>query len=320
MSAYVFDLVAQRLGRALQEVSVAGRALRVQLEILNPPVFQDDELDVLAAHVDDNVRLLIELHRRLGVRDGFHQRHIGLQHVLQNVLGVAGRAHAHHFQGRALRFHLLAQCDKHVDGVLDGIAARQLVGLAHHVAVFGEQHGLRRRRSAVESDKSADHSSRRKRRAHELRDAILFFELSQFCVRGAQAGGAGLRLLRLASNGDVVLQALGAHVDADFGLFILAKLDCTQRREILRVLRDLDQSSGLSPSGICTLRSSQVRGMFMLPGFLHAADELNSVRPATARADAVCGRASTPSGSAERWRRTAKPSADPAECLASAGR
>ena len=76
-------LVAERFRRALQEVAVAGRALRVQLEVFDAPVFQDDQLDVLAADVHDDVRVLVELHGRFGVGHGFHQRHIGLEHVLQ---------------------------------------------------------------------------------------------------------------------------------------------------------------------------------------------------------------------------------------------
>ena len=37
-----------------------------------------------------------------GVRNGFHQRHVGVEDVFQNVFGVAGGADAQHFKLRAL--------------------------------------------------------------------------------------------------------------------------------------------------------------------------------------------------------------------------
>ena len=89
----LFDLEAEALAGALQEIAVAGGALRVELEVLHAAVFQDDDLDVLAANVADDVRVGIEVERGLGVGHGFDQRHIGADGVLQNVLGVAGRAY-----------------------------------------------------------------------------------------------------------------------------------------------------------------------------------------------------------------------------------
>ena len=70
---------------------------------------------------------------------------------------------------------------------------------------------------------------------------VLRLELRQFFVGGAQTGRARLGLLRLPADGNVVLQTLRAHVDADFRLFVLAELDRAQRGKILRVVRDLDQ-------------------------------------------------------------------------------
>src|SRR5262249_32079331 len=52
----------QRLRGGLQEIAVAGRALRVELEVLDASIFQDDELDVLPADVHDHVWVLIEAH------------------------------------------------------------------------------------------------------------------------------------------------------------------------------------------------------------------------------------------------------------------
>src|SRR5215472_11431079 len=53
---------AQRLRGGLQEIAVAGRALRVELEVLDAAIFKDDQLDVLAADVHDHVRILVEAH------------------------------------------------------------------------------------------------------------------------------------------------------------------------------------------------------------------------------------------------------------------
>ena len=72
------------------------------LKSFTRPFLQDDDLDVLAAHVADHVHIVVEVQAGLGVRHGFHQRGIRADHVLQNVLGVAGGAHAQHLQLRAL--------------------------------------------------------------------------------------------------------------------------------------------------------------------------------------------------------------------------
>ena len=96
----LLDLEAEAFGGGLQEVAVAGRALRVELEVLDLAVLQDDELDVLAADVADHVDVVVEVQGRLGVRDRLHQRHVRAQRILQDVLGVAGRADAEDLQRR----------------------------------------------------------------------------------------------------------------------------------------------------------------------------------------------------------------------------
>ena len=152
----LLDLVAQSFGRALQEVSIARRALRVELEVFDATVFQDDELDVLPAHVDDDVRILVELHRRLGVRHGLDQRYVGLEHIVQDVFGVTGGAHAENIEVRALGLDLLANRREHVDGVLDRIAIRKLIGLAQDIARLREQHGFGGSRSAIDADEAVN--------------------------------------------------------------------------------------------------------------------------------------------------------------------
>ena len=146
----------ETLSCRLQEISVARRALRIQLEILHPAVVQNDDLDILPAHVDDHVRIFVKLQRRFRVRDGFDKRHIGVENIFQNVLRISGRCHAQNFQFRILCFDLPAQVLEHLDRVLNRIAVRKLIRLAENVAVFVEQNGFGRGRSAVDSDESAD--------------------------------------------------------------------------------------------------------------------------------------------------------------------
>src|SRR5262249_45169860 len=81
----IFDLHPEAFGGGLQEVAVARRALRVQLEVLDLAVLQNDQLDVLPADVDDHVYIFVKLQGRFGVRDGFDQRDVGSERVLQNV-------------------------------------------------------------------------------------------------------------------------------------------------------------------------------------------------------------------------------------------
>ena len=132
----VLDRDAKSFRRGLQEIAVAGGALCVELEVFDAAILEDDELDVLSADIDDDVRIITEAQRRLGVRHGFNQGDVGRQHALQNVLGVAGRAHAEDFQMRALRFNLLAQILEEVDRVLDRVALGELVGFREHLAVL----------------------------------------------------------------------------------------------------------------------------------------------------------------------------------------
>jgi hypothetical protein len=68
----LLDRDAEHLRRGLQEVSVSGRALRVELEILDPAVLQDNKFYVLAADVNDHVWIVVKPDRRFRVRYGLH--------------------------------------------------------------------------------------------------------------------------------------------------------------------------------------------------------------------------------------------------------
>ena len=137
----------------MQKIAVAGRALRVQLEIPHAPVAQQNQLDVLPADIDDHLRIGKIMQRRLRVRDGLHQRHVRAQHLAENVLGVAGRAHAENLQPRAaIHFHLSAQIAKHLNRVRNRIALGEPIGLGQHLAARRQQHGLGGGGAAVQAD------------------------------------------------------------------------------------------------------------------------------------------------------------------------
>ena len=200
----LLDAQAESFRRGLQEVAVAGRALRVQLEVLYPPVVQDDDLDVLPAHVHDHVRIVVKLERRLGVGHGLDQRYVCMQNIFQDVLGIAGRGYAQHFEFGALRFHLSAQVFKHFDGVLNRIAVRKLVGLAQDGAVFIEQHRLGRRGTSVNADEASDCAAFLKSCRREFLTAIGFLEDRKVLRLLHQSLAARFRLLLLPAKFDVL--------------------------------------------------------------------------------------------------------------------
>ncbi len=57
--------VAEAHRGGLQEVAVARGALGIKLEVFHAPVLQNDELDVLSAHVADNISMRIKVQRGL---------------------------------------------------------------------------------------------------------------------------------------------------------------------------------------------------------------------------------------------------------------
>ena len=120
----LLDLQTEALGCRLQEIAVARRALRVELEILHAAILENDQLDILTAHVDDHVRIFVELDRRFGMGHCFDEPDISVQNILEHVFGVARRSYAKHFELRALVLDLFADGFKLFDGVLDRIAAR----------------------------------------------------------------------------------------------------------------------------------------------------------------------------------------------------
>ena len=80
----------------------------VQPEVLHPAVVHHDDLDVLAADVHDDVRVLVDVQRGLACATVSTSAASAGEHVLQDVLRVAGGDEARHVDARALRLDLRA--------------------------------------------------------------------------------------------------------------------------------------------------------------------------------------------------------------------
>ncbi len=78
----------------------------------------------------------------LGMGDGLDQGHVGADHVLEDVLGVAGGAHAQDLQAAALIGDLGLQPGEDVLHVLDGVALGQLVRAGNDPLVGVDKHAL----------------------------------------------------------------------------------------------------------------------------------------------------------------------------------
>ena len=107
-SAYSLERDVVALGHALQERAVARRALRVQAEVRHRALAQDHDLDVGAADVADHVGVGEEVQRGGGVRHRLDDRHVGAEHVLEQILAVAGERERADV-GEAGRPHLAEQ-------------------------------------------------------------------------------------------------------------------------------------------------------------------------------------------------------------------
>src|SRR5438093_982787 len=178
---------------------------------------------------------------RLGMLARLHERGIRSEDVLENVLCVACRADAEDLERCPGRLDLRPQLVEDVDRVLDRIALRELVGLAEHVAVGREQNALGRRGPAVEADERLDRLAAPERRRGEFLGTVLTPERLEVFIRRAQTGAAGGRFLLEPAHVDVVFERGRAEISPHGRVLVLAELDRAERREVLRVLRRLDQ-------------------------------------------------------------------------------
>src|SRR5215471_7395334 len=209
------DVEALRGG--LQEVAVARAALRVELEILHPAVLENDDFDVLAADVADDIDVLVEVQTGLGVGHGLDERGIGADDVFQNVLGVTGGADAEDFQLRALIENLAIELLEHLDGVLDGVALGELIRLGKDgaLAILRKQHGLGRSGAAVDADEAFHHFAGLEGGRGELPGSVLFLERREIgLVLGQTDAAAALLLLFFTADIDVPIELFVADVEA----------------------------------------------------------------------------------------------------------
>ena len=92
--------------------------------------------------------------------------------LVEHVGGVTGRAEAQDFQRRALALDVFLNLGEQLFGVLDRIALGQLVGLEQNLAVFGNNDGFRRGRTAIHADHAAHDLTGLELRLLELRNRV----------------------------------------------------------------------------------------------------------------------------------------------------
>jgi len=117
-------------------------------------------------------------------------RGVSLQDVLEDVLCIARGADAKYFECCAAIRDLRPEAVEHVDGVLDGVALRQLIDLAEHVAVGRQQGGLGRCRSAVPTDEPANDLTAPEGRGRERLGRVRVPERAQLFVRVAETASS----------------------------------------------------------------------------------------------------------------------------------
>ena len=259
----LLDFESEAFGDCLQEVAVSGGALGIQLEILDPPVFQNDQLDVLPAHIDDGIRALVVVQRGFGMRDGFDQGNVGADDVPQRVLGIPGGCRSQHLDPRALRFDLAAQLFEDLDRVLDRIAFGKLIGPGQDFAVQREKHGLGGGGSAVDADEASRGVSRVEFGRHERRRRI---GLQKGLTSSSDPTSAGMpRPPLLRPSARPCVQILELRRSADTGRppsLLLCRIPRRPARRSIPHPGALGSNlPGVLPSGICTPRSSHISAM-----------------------------------------------------------
>jgi len=148
----VLDGNAQPLGRGLKKVPVAGRALRVQFEVLDAPIAENDELDILAANVHDHMRVLEECMADSVWATVSTQSHVCLQHPLQDVLGITPSCRR---RERSKSHPEIPPADgdwRRSQLCPEWISVRELIGFSQNVALFRQEYGLGGCGTAIETD------------------------------------------------------------------------------------------------------------------------------------------------------------------------
>ena len=94
----LLDVVAQRLGKGLQEAAAARRTGLVQKDVADGPVLDLEALHVLAADVDDEIHVGHKVFGGGKVGHRLDQAVVAAEGVFDQVLAVAGGGHAGHLQ------------------------------------------------------------------------------------------------------------------------------------------------------------------------------------------------------------------------------
>ena len=89
----LLHLIAQRLGKGLQEAAAAGGTGLVQEDIADRAVLDLETLHVLSADVDDKIHIRQEVFGRSEVRHGLHHAEVGMEGVFRQLLAIACRGH-----------------------------------------------------------------------------------------------------------------------------------------------------------------------------------------------------------------------------------
>ena len=156
---------------------------------------------------------------------------------------------------------------------MNRVSVRELVSLAKDVALFIEQHGLGRSRTAVDPDEPSNRTVRGEGCGREVLTSIGNLEVIKFRIAGGQTFGARLGLLFLPSVFDVVNQLFVALVASDGVFLALTEFNGAQGGEVLRVLRNLNKILRLCAVGDANLTLLPHAGNVRLPGFPHPANK-----------------------------------------------
>src|SRR5699024_7373150 len=97
-SGKLLDIVAQSLGKGLQEAAATGGTGLVEKDVADGTVLDLEALHILAADVDDEVHVGHEVLGRRKVGHRLHQAEVGMEGILDEGLAVAGGGDAGNMQ------------------------------------------------------------------------------------------------------------------------------------------------------------------------------------------------------------------------------
>jgi hypothetical protein len=239
------------LGHALEEVAVAGRALGVEPEVLDPAVLEEDDLDVLAAHVADDVDLAVVLLGAEHVGDGLDDRRVERQGLFQDPLGVARRTGADDLHVRTLIGGPPVELSQDSLRVLERVARREHVDAAQELSRLVEQHGLGGGGAAVDAQVGAHRLARLELPGLEHGHRVLLDELPLLLLAADQRRPALSAARELVDPVllDELVEALerARIVDRVHGVrpripaLVIAVVNGADGREVLRILRAVDE-------------------------------------------------------------------------------